>query len=88
MQKPVKISQVLTTPAESLEITIPSFVCRVTDLIEADASGTSSELVVTGSVSGALICQKLIDPSSDKKMRDKENVRNQMQSCVMKVSIR
>ena len=44
---PVEISQVFTTPAESLEIAILSFVCRLTDSILAEVGRVGCELVVT-----------------------------------------
>jgi hypothetical protein len=33
LQRPVEMSQIFTTPSESLEMIIPSFACRVMDLI-------------------------------------------------------
>ena len=61
LQRPVEISQVLTTPFESLEIARPSFACRVTDIIGAEARDVDFELVTTGLVGKALICQNLIE---------------------------
>ena len=81
------MSQVLTTPSESLEIAMPSFVCRVIDLIGAKVD---FELHATGSIEKVPICQNLTDWSLDAEMRDEEeeNVREVMVSaCPVKVSM-
>jgi hypothetical protein len=64
LQWPVEISQILTTPLESLEIAMPSFACRVMDLIGAEARGVDSRSVTAGSPNRSAICQNLTDPSS------------------------
>ena len=89
MQRPVRISQVFTTPAESLEIAIPSVACRLTDLIETEASSEDSESGATGSADEVSICQNLIDLSSDDDIREEENVREVMLLvCPVRVSTR
>lgn len=75
LQQPVMMSQVLITPAESLETTMPSFVCRLTDKIRSEVSCVDSESVATGFVDEALICQNLIAISLDDEIRKEENVR-------------
>ena len=62
LQRPVEISQLLTTPAESHERAIPSFVCSLTDVIGAEASNVGSEPVAAGSISEVPNCQSLTDP--------------------------
>ena len=91
LQRPVEISQVFTIPSESLVIVIPSSACRVMDLIGAEVDGSGSGLITAGSISGAPICQNLIDLSLDAEMRvvGEENAREVM--CLvwpMKVSTR
>ena len=78
MQRPVRISQVFTTPAESLEIAIPSVACRLTDSIETEANSEDSEPGATGSADEVPICQNLIELSSDDEIREEENVREVM----------
>jgi hypothetical protein len=63
------MSQVFTTPAESLEIAIPSLACRLTDSIEAEVDGVVFDQL-TGSVDEPPICQNLTDLSSDAEMRE------------------
>ena len=77
LQWPVERSQVLTTPSESLEIAMPSFACRVMDLIGDKVGGVDSGSLATGSVDKAPICQNLTDLSPDAEMREEEeeNVR-------------
>ena len=88
LQRSVKISQVLTTPAESLEIAIPSFACRVTDMTGAEVSGGDSKSFTAGPVSEA-ICQNLIHSSLDDEIRDEENTRDRISLvCPLKVSMR
>ena len=64
-------------PSESLVMVIPSFVCRVMDLIGAEAGDPDSGLVTIGSIDGAPICQNLTNLSIDAEMRvvGEENVR-------------
>ena len=69
------ISQVFTTPAESLEITIPSVACRLTDLIGTGVGGVGSKSVIAKSADKALVCQNLTDLSWDDEIREEENVR-------------
>ena len=71
LQMPVEISQVLTIPSESLVIVIPSFACRVIDLISVELSDVDSGSVLTGS-DGTSICQNLTDLSADAEMREEE----------------
>ena len=78
LQRPVKMSQVFTTPAESLEIAILLVACRLTDSILAEASGMDSESVATKSTGEALICQNFTDPSKDDEMREEENTREEI----------
>ena len=66
---PVAMSHVLTTPFESLEIAIPSFVHRVMDLIGAEARGINFGSV-TGSIGRAPICQNLIGQLWDDETRE------------------
>ena len=60
LQRPVEMSQVLTTLSESLEIAMPSCACRVMDIIGAEARDVDFGLATMGSVGEALICQNLI----------------------------
>ena len=81
------MSQLLTTPAESTKIAIPSFVCRLTDRIGARAGGVDCELAASGSINAALDCQNLIDRSSDDEVREVEYVMDRtLPVCPMKVS--
>ena len=81
--------QIFTIPAESLEIAIPSVACRLTDTIEAEASGVGSGSAATGSVGEAPVCQNLIELSQDEEIREEENTREVMSPvCPMKVSTR
>ena len=83
------MSQVLTTPAESLEIAIPSFTCRLTDRIEVDADGVGIGLAVTGPIGEVSTCQNLTDPSQDEEIREEENEREVIRwVCPMRVSMR
>ena len=79
MQRPVRISQVFTTPAESLEIAIPLVTCRLTDLIGAGVSSVDFELDAAGSTDKVLVCQNLIDLSPDDEIREEENMREVME---------
>ena len=80
MQRPVEIFHILTTPSESLVIVIPSFACKVMDLIEAEVTGTGSRLVMIWSTDKVQICQNLIAPSSDAEIREEgeKNIREVM----------
>jgi hypothetical protein len=79
------MSHILTTPAESLEIAIPSFACRLMDMIGAEVGDMDSGSVTNGSAE-ALICQNLTDLSLDAEMREEENVREVMELvCPIKV---
>ena len=73
LQRPVKISQVFATPFESVEIAIPSFACRLINLIGAKVGCMEVGLVVAGFVDEDLICQNLTDSSLDIEMREEEN---------------
>ena len=87
LQRPVAISQDLTSPAESLDTAIPP-PSRLTDMIEAEVGGVDSRLAVTGSVGMGPISQNLINPSSDDEMREEENVREVMKLvCPRKVLV-
>ena len=87
LQWPVKISQVLTTPALSLEVAIPSATCRLTDLIETGASSVDSESGVAGSADEEPVCQNLTDLSKDDEIREEENVREVISPvCPVRVS--
>ena len=59
---------------------IPSFACRVMDLIGTEVQDPDSGLVTTGSIDGAPICQNLTDLSLDAEMRvvGDENAREVM----------
>ena len=74
---PVERSQVFTTPASSLEIAIPSFVCRLTDWIGDKICGRDPESVVVWFFDDVPICQNLTDPSVDAEIRERgeENAR-------------
>ena len=72
------MSQVFTTPASSLEIAIPLFACKLTDLILAEASGVDSKLVATKSTDEVPVCQNFTDPSKDDEMREEENTREEI----------
>jgi hypothetical protein len=70
---------------------IPSFACRVMDLIGAEVRDADFGLVTAKSIDGAPICQNLTDSSIDAEMRvvGVENTREVI--CLvwpMKVSIR
>lgn len=83
------MSQTLTTPVESLEIAIPSFVYNLMDLTAIGWSKVDSGSGITGSVDETSICQNLIDWSKDDEMREEENIREVMLLvCPMKVLIR
>ena len=80
------MSHILSVPAESLEIAIPSSVCRLTDLVEAEESDVNF-----GSVDEVPICQNLTDRSLDAEMREEgeENLREGITAvCPTKVSTR
>ena len=86
LQRPVEMSRILSVPAESLEITIPSSACRLTDLVEVEESD-----VDFGSVDEVLICQNLTDRSLDAEMREEgeEILREGITAaCPTKVSTR
>ena len=86
---PVKISQIFTTPASSLEIATPSSTCRLTDLIETGASDVDSESGIAGSADEEPIFQNLTDLSSDDEIREEENVREViLPVCPVRVSTR
>ena len=72
------MSQVLTTPAESLKIAMPSFTCRPTDWIEARASDTGTGTIVTRPIDEVTNCQNLINPSQDDEIREEKNAREVM----------
>lgn len=83
------MSQLLTTPAESPERAIPSFVCSLTSLIGAEVSDVGSEPVAAGSIDEVPDSQSLTDPSQDDEMREEENVIDRTVSeCPMKVPTR
>ena len=89
LQWPVKISQIFTTPAESLEIAIPSATCRLIDKIETGASGVDSESGVAGSADEEPVCQNLTELSQDDEIREEENVREMTDAvCPVRVSTR
>ena len=69
VQRPVEISQVFTIPPKSLVIVIPSFACRVMDVIGNEVVDVDFGLVATRSVDRAPICQNLTDLSTDAEIR-------------------
>ena len=73
----VEISQAFITPSESYVITIPSFDCRVIDLIDTEGRDVGFGSIMGRSVDWAPICQNLTDLSSDAEMRvvEEENIR-------------
>ena len=84
------MSQVLTTPSTSHEIAIPSFVCRVMDLIGAEVRDVDWGSVIAGSDGEVPICQNLIELSQDDEIREEgeENTREVILSvCPTKVSM-
>ena len=83
------MSQVFTTPSESHVMTIPSFACKVIDLMLCEVGSVDSGSVITGS-DGVPVCQNLIDWSSDAEMREEgeENVRELTIPVCAMVSIR
>ena len=84
------MSQVLTTPSPSHEIAMPSFVCRVMDLIGAKTRDVDWRSVIAGSDDEVPICQNLIELSSDDEIREEweENAREVMSLvCPTKVSM-
>ena len=86
---PVKISQLLTTPAESAERAIQSFACSLMDLIGAEANDIGSGTASAESIGEVLSCQSLTDPSNDNEMREEENVMDSiLLECPMKVPTR
>ena len=83
------MSQVLTTPSESLVIVTPSLAYRVMDLIIVE--DIDLEPVPIVSVNGMPIYQNLIDWSSDAVMREEEEENTRVPIpfvCPTKVSIR
>jgi len=73
----VGISQVFTTPSESIEKASPSLVCRLTHLTGAGARVVGSESGVFVFAEKALICQKLMDlpKDFDTRVRGEEKIR-------------
>ena len=65
LQRPVEVSQILTTPSKSHVVVVPSFVCRVMELISAEVRDMDPKTIIAGSVDGVLICQNLTDLSSN-----------------------
>ena len=65
LQRPVEVSQILTTPSKSYVVVVPSFVCRVMELISAAVRDMDPKTIIAGSVDGVLICQNLTDLSSN-----------------------
>jgi hypothetical protein len=53
------MSQVFTTPSESLVIVIPSLAWRAIDIISAEVRDVDFRSVISGSIDGAPICQNL-----------------------------
>ena len=89
MQRPVGISQIFTSPAESLEVAVPSVACRLTDQIGTGVSGVDSESGTARSDDKVLVCQNLIDLSPDDEIREEENMREVMSLvCPVRVSTR
>ena len=86
------MSQVLTTPASSIEKANPSFDCRLTALIEAEVTSVDSVPDATGSADEALICQNLTDPSppdAEIRVREEEKTREVILCvCPMRVLTR
>ena len=78
MQTPVEISQVFTTPAESLEMTMLSLACRLMDSIMTEWNEVVCSFYVTLSVDKAPSSQNLADLSSDIETRQEgeENIRD------------
>ena len=68
------MSQLLTTPAESYERAMPSFVCSLTCSIGAEVSDAGSEPVAAESIDEESNCQSLTDLSQDNEIREEENV--------------
>ena len=66
---PVEISQTLSTLSESDVKTVPSFDCRVTDLISAEGEDAGFRSIMVWSVDWAPICQNLTDLSWDADIR-------------------
>jgi hypothetical protein len=68
---------------------MPSFACRVMDLIGAEAGGVDFGSPVTMSVDEAPICQNLTDRFIDVEMREEEeeNVRERMEPLCLRVSM-
>ena len=71
------MSQILTTPSESLVIVMPSFACRAMLWIGAEATDIDFGSITVKSVNGVSIFQTLTDLSVDAVMREEgeENVR-------------
>ena len=81
------MSQVVTTPAELLEITMPSLTCRPTDRIALGE--VDIVLATTGSVDRAPICQNLTVESHEAEMGEAENMMELMLLvCPTRVSMR
>ena len=88
LQRPVKISQVFTTPSESIEKAKPSFACRLTALIGAEVGSKVSISGAPGFADGVLICQNLTDLSKDAEMRIREEGKTReviLSVCPMRV---
>jgi len=66
--QPVKMSQVFTTPDESLEIATPSLTCRLTDSIEDGVGGVDIVQVMPWSAGGVPVSQNLTVWSLDAEM--------------------
>ena len=83
------MSQVFTTPAESLEIATPSLTCRLTDSIGDGVGVVEVVSAAAGFVDEILVFQNLTVLSSDAEMREDGNMRELMSSvCPMRVSMR
>lgn len=83
------MSQLLTNPAALIEITMPSFACRLMDEIGVKTGGENSEPVAAGPVDEEPNCQTLTDLSSDDEIREGENVMDLMgPACPVKLSTR
>ena len=66
------MSQIFTTPSESIEKAKPSFACRLTALIGMEAGSDDSGLHILELVNEGSICQNLIVLSLDAEMRREE----------------
>ena len=89
LQVPVEMSHVLTTPAESLEMTTASLACTLMDSIDEEVGGVDFVFVTTASVDDVPICQNLTVLSSEAETREEENARELMKlACPTRVSTR